>query len=604
LPEVKEVTMAEDPGKEKVRDLVEDIHDGEYVIPHFQRGYEWQPSMVSDLFVSIIQDYFAGLLLFWELSDDRVDTEVWDSVWGAPRTDSPSRAILDGQQRLASLYYAIQNPRKEFPNRKTYYTWYLNLGKCLNEQYEEAVDYRYSFNYRSTKKFRDESDEWSKEGILPLALLSDSDFLKSDLGDFVKQFVETREKQILDLDPWETFTELFNLVQGVLNYEFITTTLSEDRDIHDICNIFARINQKGMRLSTFDLMNAFLFPHGIQLREQWEKLDNRKLKQVDRNMNEYLLKLISLHVQGYCSSKYIYNLIPEEKTKKRTDSGQIEEKVFVETTNKFLELWKNACRYAEEAREKIMNVGKHDFGAVKSKFIPNTTIVPVLGAVLWESQRHGDCPDPDLNKALSKWYWSATLSGDYSGSSDTVMAEDFRDWQTWFSERAEGRRTKGVNEKFINELDLKGTTRGAQYNAILCMLALNGAQDFWKGWPLDTGDYSGERINDHHIFPTRVKGLSDTKSFKECKDSILNRTLLLDETNKHKIGNKKPSVYLSELISEGVVEGREELEKLMEAHFISGAALDCLFDDDFDGFIAEREKAIKKHILTLIYQRT
>jgi uncharacterized protein with ParB-like and HNH nuclease domain len=384
----KELKMAEDPGKARVGDLVRAIDNGDYVIPHFQRGYEWQPSMVSDLFVSIIQDYFAGLLLFWELGPDRVDTEVWDPVWGAPPAGSPSRAILDGQQRLASLYYAIYNPPREFPNRKTYYRWFLDLDEYLNGEYEETIYYRYSFNYHPTKELKDRRDEWLEEGVLPLALLSDSDFLGSDLGDFLSQFVEKR-KQSLDPDSWKTFIELFKLANRMLSYEFVTITLSEERDLYDICNIFARINQKGMRLSTFDLMNAFLYPHEIKLRKRWEELENRQLKEVDRNMNEYLLKLISLHVQGYCSSKYIYNLIPEEKIKKRTDSGQMEEVRLVESKDEFVELWENACRYAEKARESIMNIGKHNFGAVKSKFIPNTTIVPVLGALMGARQTRG-----------------------------------------------------------------------------------------------------------------------------------------------------------------------------------------------------------------------
>ena len=47
---------------------------------------------------------------------------------------------------------------------------------------------------------------------------------------------------------------------------------------------------------------------------------------------------------------------------------------------------------------------------------------------------------------------------------------------------------------------------------------------------------------------------------------------------------------------------RGQLEELMEAHFISSEALDCLFRDDFDGFIEEREKTIKVHILAHVSQ--
>jgi hypothetical protein len=593
--------MAEDPGKAKVGELVKAIDNGEYVIPHFQRGYEWQPSMVSDLFVSIIQDYFTGLLLFWELSDERIDNEVWDSVWGAPPTDSPSWAVLDGQQRLASLYHAICHPHTEFPNRKTYYTWYLSLDKLLNEQYEETVYYRYSFNYHPIEELRDRKDEWIEKGVVPLALLSDSQYLASpEFEDWLQRYVvDRRESGTIPANV--AALRVSNLIRGILEYEFVTTTLAQGRNIHDICNIFARINQKGMRLSTFDLMNAFLYPHGIELRKRWEDFDNPKLKGVDRNMHEYLLKLISLHKQGYCSSKYIYNLIPEEKTKRRSDTGQVEEVVLVKSKEEFLKLWKKACRYAEKAREIIMNVGKHNFGAVKSKFIPNTTIVPVLGAVLWERDVHEQ--SAGFGKALERWYWSATLSGDYSGSSDTVMAEDFRDWQGWFEEGSQLRRTARLTEEFItSELDLRGATRGAQYNVVLCMLALNGAKDFFRDWQLGTGDFVKDKINDHHIFPSKVEDLAPEKSkhFEECRDSILNRTLLLDETNKNKIRNKRPSVYLTELLESDAIDSRGELEELMKDHFISSEALDCLFDDDFDGFIAEREITLKKHMLTLL----
>jgi len=593
--------MAENPGKASVGDLLKAVHRGDYVIPYFQRGYEWQPSMVSDLLESILQDYYAGLLLFWELDQKRTKEQVWDPIWGAKRSVNPSKAVLDGQQRLASLYYAIYNPKKRFPNRKTYYRWFLDLDKCLNGEYEEAVYYRYSFQHRTTAELKCHKDEWVQKGVVPLAILSDPKYLTHwDFEDWLQEYVQDRTEHSLIPDGTTPF-RVANVIRGIMEYEFITTTLSQQRDVHDICNIFARINQKGMRLSTFDLMNAFLYPHDIRLRKRWEALNKPKLKAVDQHMSEYLLKLVSLHLQGYCSSKYVYNLIPGEETTKRSAAGQMEQVILVEDRDTFLELWENACKYAEQAREIVMNVGKDAFGAIKSKFIPNTTIVPVLGAILWERDQHGI--RPDLNRALRQWYWSATISGDYSGSSDTVMARDFRDWKRWFTEGTQVERATRVDKDFIeSELDLQNTTRGSQYNAILCMLALNGAKDFFTGYLLGIGDFNEERINDHHIFPVKVQGLDPAKSstFGACRDSILNRTLLLDETNKHKIKNNKPSQYLREMMKQGVVKDRAELECLMQPHFISSTALDCLFNDDFDGFIRERKKTIKAHILGLV----
>lgn len=151
--------MAENPGTDKVEDLLRNVHDGSYVIPFFQRGFEWQASMVCDLIESILRNYYVGLLLLWELNSGEAANEKWDPVWGAELKAAPKKAILDGQQRLASLYYAIYNPKKMFPNRKTYYMFFLNLTKVLNEDYDESVTYKYSVAHQSWDRIRGNKDE-------------------------------------------------------------------------------------------------------------------------------------------------------------------------------------------------------------------------------------------------------------------------------------------------------------------------------------------------------------------------------------------------------------------------------------------------------------
>ena len=79
------------------------------------------------------------------------------------------------------------------------------------------------------------------------------------------------------------------------------------------------------------------------------------------------------------------------------------------------------------------------------------------------------------------------------------------------------------------------------------------------------------------------------------KDNIVNRTLLLDETNS-KIRNKRPSQYIGELIDKHGTE--EKTRSLLRKHLISGNAFRCMKDDDFDNFVVEREKAIKRHIVS------
>ncbi|MBC8185772.1 DUF262 domain-containing protein [candidate division KSB1 bacterium] len=498
--------MAENPGTEKVEDLLKYVHDGSYVIPYFQRGFEWQPSMVCDLIESILQNYYTGLILLWNLKQKEAQGEKWDPIWGAELRNTPNKAILDGQQRLSSLYYAIYNPQKMFPNRKSYYLFFLNLNKVLNSDYDDSVTYKFYFSYQSWTSIIKGKKEWSETGIIPISILSakdpnDNNQKFIDSTEFDGWLNEYIEKNRDNLPEGITTHKVFRIINAILNYTFVFYPLSSDRDLPDICNIFARVNAKGMKLSTFDLMNAFLYPKGVELRKGlWEGLDNEILKNIDSNMNEYLLKLISLTKQNYCSSKYIYNLIPGQKTIRKDTSGKKYEDELVKTGEDFIALWKEACKYAEKAREIIMNTGDADFGAIKTDFVPNTTIVPVLGAILKEYNGYPD--NSNFKKNLKKWYWAAVLSEDYSGSSDSVMAKDFRDWKEWINKGKSIERIEKITKDFINELDLKNIKKGsAQYNAILCILALNDAKDFYKGRIVGTGDYSNNKINDHHIFP-------------------------------------------------------------------------------------------------------
>ena len=592
--------MAENPGTERVEDLLRNVHDGSYVIPYFQRGFEWQPRMVCELFESILQNYYTGLVLFWDLNPEEIQREIWDPIWGAKLKEKPNKAVLDGQQRLASLYYAIYNPNKLFPNRYSYYVFFMNLNKILNDDYDESITYKYYSNYQSWENIKKDKNSWTETGIIPISILSARDPTNSnqeyidskEFEEWLNTFLDKNKNKLPNGMATLRIVKVFN---RILKYNFVSYPLSNKRKSSDICNIFARVNAKGMRLSTFDLMNAFLYPKGVKLRKElWENLNYELLKEIDPGMNEYLLKLISLIKQNYCSSKYIYNLIPGEKIIRKDEYGKKYEDILVKDGKEFEKLWENSCKSAEKARKIIMN----DFAAIKTDFIPNTTIVPVLGAILYEYK--GDKDNIVFKNNLKRWYWSAVLSEDYSGSSDSVMAKDFRDWKEWINTGKNIERINRINIEFINNLNLKSVRKGsAQYKAIICLLALNDLQDFYTGWKVGVGDFSHENINDHHIFPKKVSGLDSEKSktFNEIKDFIVNKTLLLDNTNM-KIKNRQPSQYIKDMIEKHGSENK--VKEIFERHLITGKAYEYMKEDDFDNFIIEREKAIKKHIISIL----
>jgi len=293
-------------------------------------------------------------------------------------------------------------------------------------------------------------------------------------------------------------------------------------------------------------------------------------------------------------------LIPGQKVIQKVD-GKKQEIILVKDAEEFKKLWHNSVKYCEKARKKIMNTGEYDFGSIKVDFIPNTTTIPVIGAIQWiyEEKFRDEIHEGEFNKLLSMWYWNAVLSKDYSGSSDTIMSKDFRQLKAWLEEKEIPERVRNTEhiKEIIRELDLRKERKGSSvYNAIISLLALKKARDFLTGRVPGSVDYVGESVNDHHIFPSRVKGLelSKRRSFSNTKDNIVNRTLLLDETN-IKIQNKRPSEYLQDIL-EKLNNDEKELYALMESHLISKKALQHMWDDDYDEFIIERESTIKEYL--------
>ena len=135
----------------------------------------------------------------------------------------------------------------------------------------------------------------------------------------------------------------------------------------------------------------------------------------------------------------------------------------------------------------------------------------------------------------------------------------------------------------------KETHRGTSvYNGIFNLLILRGARDWMTGKVPQHGD-----LDDHHIVPQSWG--RDSLEPGAAADTILNRTPLTVETNRHVINDRLPNEYLPRLIQEN---GEEEVRAILESHLISPEAQDILMRDpftpkDFEEFVGEREHTIQ-----------
>ncbi len=270
-----------------VSSVVRDIQRRRYVLPAIQREFVWSADKICTLFDSLMRGYPIGSFLFWKLGDDAQKAhQVYGFIqhWHEKTsrhcpelTDllaSDDRlAILDGQQRLTSLYigllgsHAERLPRAWWnnPNAFPIRHLYLNLAGTSATTDEagaegEAGDVEeFIFRFRTEEQAEQENVDGSAfwfrvADILPMGEAFD-----------VVKWLQERERGN-DVAASRLLHRLFKVVheEGVINY-----FLEEAQSIDKVLNIFIRVNHQGVPLAFSDLLLSFATA-------KWTKRDARK----------------------------------------------------------------------------------------------------------------------------------------------------------------------------------------------------------------------------------------------------------------------------------------------------------------------------------------
>lgn len=132
----------ETPDKINLSNLITEIKKGNYVIPDFQREFEWEPWDVRDLIKSIFMDYYIGTLLLWKASKENVKSLNCTPLYAFDDKGKPQHIVLDGQQRLSAIHYAFFDHPNNYPRRKSKYFYFVNIADLLKENYDDAFNYQ------------------------------------------------------------------------------------------------------------------------------------------------------------------------------------------------------------------------------------------------------------------------------------------------------------------------------------------------------------------------------------------------------------------------------------------------------------------------------
>jgi hypothetical protein len=602
---MKHIEKAESKHLDKI---ISDIRDGKYVIPDFQREFEWNPWDVNGLIASIFMDYYIGTLLLWKASDKNVKVLSCEGIKGFNGTLKPEHIVLDGQQRLTAMYFAFFNPDIIYPKRKSRCYFFMNIKFLVEENYEEAFYYKWETKWYN--EFLNSPEQQYEHNVFPLEVIGKGtwemmDWLKgyehywktqqelnlsidtSDFDDDEKLAYQKRTKFISE--SLEFVPEITKVLRELLSdYNLSYIELDREISVAKVCDIFTHINSKGVPLNIFDLLNAILRPYDIYLKDMWRNVSD-ELSYTDQDkMKIYVFQVMSILEQTYCSSKYLYYLVPDT-VKTTKENGSKKKVILIKTKEEFETKWNSAVTALKKTIYTLKN--PRDFGAINSTFVPYPSIIPAFTAIKKHVEQKGYKNILDVNAKIKKWYWSSIFTLNYSSSVESTSAKDFIDIKKWFEDDTQEPENY---IKFIQDLDnqsfQKQNSKGsAIYNAVFNILILNEARDWYTS---ELPEY--ETLDDHHIVPHSW----GKKNIGNDINSILNKTPLSPATNRHIINSRMPNEYLTEMLENN---GSEKFYKILESHLISKKSADILMrkpftKEDYYQFIAEREKSVKNYI--------
>ena len=576
---------AQKPDHRNLSTILNWLREGRFVIPDFQREFEWYPWDINALIRSIFMDYYIGSLLLWRGKKENFEALSCEPVygWKGPGEGNRDYIVLDGQQRLTALYYAFHAPEVPAPKRKSRYIYFIDIKALRENRHDEAFIYdwkQYGLNVLQNQEAQ------FKEHWFPLALIG-KDSSGFQLHEWTNKYALYWQEHG-DQDAVAYAPHFGKLLYEVLsNYQIVFIELDQEVPIDKICDIFTQINSRGVRLDIFDLLNALLKPKGVQLKQLWREARDRLNYVASDRLNIYVLQTMSIALQAYCSPRYLYYLIPGQKR------GAHGERVLIPDAQAFIANWQRSVTAIEKAINLLHD--PREYGAVTSKLLPYTSIIPVFSVLQEASEK---LPMEERLKAKAKirlWYWSSVFTNRYSGSVESTAARDYLELTRWFSDDSAKPQAVAEFENSASYLDLKRETNrvSAVYKGVLNLVAKRGARDWIHGsYP------NYEQIDAHHIVP-RSWGIKNNITDIE---SVLNRTLLTPETNRAIINDKLPNEYLPELIEKN---GKDVMQQVLSSHLISEKALDILLRqpftvDDYIEFINIREKTIRDELELLL----
>ncbi len=463
----------------KISTILDHIDSGHMALPEFQRGYVWNRDQVRGLFESLYRRHPVGSLLTWATEASTAETRG-----GGHLPAGVVKLLLDGQQRMTSLYGVIRGaPPKFFEgNAQAFTSLHFHLA-------DETFEFYQPIKMRDDPRWIDITKLF-KAG-------------NAGLGGYITELSKHPEHA----PHIGTFVGRLSAILGITEIEFHIAEISgKDKTIDVVVDIFNRVNSGGTKLSKGDLALAKICADWPDARTEMRKsLKSWKEQGFDFNL-DWLLRNVNTVTKGEAKFLHLHDAAPAEV--------QVGLKRSVKAINASLNM-----------------IGGR-LGLDHDRVLFGRFAVPVMSHYL--DRVGGTLPAKERDRLLF-WFVQCGMWGRYSSSVESFIDQDLK-----AVEKIDGGLDRLIHQLALAQGGLKvqpghfgGWSLGARFYPVLYMLTRVGeAKDWGLGLPLKANMLGkGSKLEVHHIFPKSLLYKAPQRYQRPEVNAVANFCFLTKDSN-------------------------------------------------------------------------
>lgn len=592
----------------KLIDLLSKVRTGRLQLPDFQRSYKWDDERIRQLLVTVLRGHPMGVIMLLDTGGAHVrfkpepvarvndDLAVARSGDPAAVLDEPEVLLLDGQQRMTSLYQALtgsgvvgtKDARGLALSRRYFLDVKLALGDASDQ--DDAVRSIPENGIISGAFGRGvELDVSTQEKQVAAGLIPFTTLLGDGTFDW---FMAYRDASLPgEDDVRKQIVTDFNhhVIKPITSYVLPAIQLDRSTTKEAVATVFEKVNTGGLPLNTFELLTAtfagdgsYYQVHGkdFRLREDWE------LTQEVLDRHPVLAGVVQIDflqaVTLLATRARRLNDIGAGKTRPAAISARREDILRLDLSD--------YMRWAPEVRSALtwvahfytaQHIHTSTFLPYKTQTVPLTVFRVALGRKIDEYT---------VMERIRRWYWCGVLGEQYGSATESRFARDIDQIPSWALAPTTGidepiPHTVGDATFFESRLLSLRTKNSAAYKGIYALLMAKQVKDWRLDQLIGHASYLEQQIDIHHIFPTSWSNRVGIPT--DSRESIINKTPLAKRTNIF-LGGNSPTDYLARL-EQATGMSSEQIDTILAGHLIDS---DALRRADFNTFFRRRRAAL------------